>query len=145
MARSRKGQFKRKARRRTKPKTNLLDIGVSLAVANGITQGLFQSNVVDFLTGMKDGQYAAGGDGSFRLTLPEMLGIGKNVKFGGNYGANHNLGSVIQSNFKANTGQIMFAAIGLPVVAKMAKKVLRKPVLTPANKLLKMTGLDVKV
>ena len=128
-----------------KKKTNLLDVGISLAVANGISQGLFGSNIMDFMTGQKDGKYAAGGDGSFRLTLPEMLGIGENVNFGGNFGGSHTLSSVVIRNFKANSGSIMFSAIGLPIVAKAAKKLLRKPVLSPANKLLKMTGLDVKV
>ena len=133
------------SRRRRKPKTNLVDVGVSLAVANGVTQGLFGSNVIDFMTGMKDGKYMAGGDGTNRITLPEMLGIGKNVNFGGNYGGNATLGRVVNKNFRANMGSVVFSVIALPVLARSAKKILRKPVLTPANKLLKMTGLDVKV
>ena len=116
-----------------------------MAVANGITQGLFGSNIMDFVTGMENGAYTAGGDGTFRLTLPELLGIGKGVKFGGNFGGNQTVGSVVTTNFKANQSSVLFAAIGGPIVAKMAKKLLRKPVLNPANKLLKMTGLDVKV
>ena len=32
-----------------------------------------------------------------------------------------------------------------PMVANVAKKVLRKPVLTPLNKMIKTTGLNVKV
>jgi len=43
----------------------------------------------------------------------------------------------------------MFSIVGgvilIPVVAKVATKLLRKPVLTPVNRIIKMTGLDVKV
>ena len=130
-----------KSRRRSKPKLNLVDTGVSLVVANAVTQGLGNANLMDFITGRRDGKYVAGADGSLRLTLPELF-TGVNTT-PNTYGSG--LGDVLIHNFKKNGMQMLGTVILAPVVAKMAKKVLRKPVLNPMNKLIKSTGLDVKV
>ena len=145
----RSGRFSKSSRRRTsKPKPNLTNIAVSAAVGNAVTQGMFNANLVDFFTGRQDGVYKAGRDGSQRITLPEILGAGS-IPFGGNYagtaGKYDSLGNSLMSNLKANAIPMTIAVIGIPMIAKVATKVLRKPVLTPANKLIKMTGLDVKL
>ena len=134
----------RTQRRRSKPKTNLADLAVSGLVANAITQGAFNANLMDFFTGNRDGKFMAGGDGSYRLTLPELLGIGKS-NFGGNYSAGITLTDVMKANIKKNGVSMAAQTILIPVVAKSLTKVLRKPVLNPINKAIKMTGLDVKV
>ena len=131
-------------RRRSKPKTNLTNLAVSALVANTITQGMFNSNIVDFVTGRKDGVYRAGSDGSLRLTLPELLGVGS-VKFGGNYGSGYDLQSVLMKNFKENWATMAVGVILIPVAAKTITKLIRKPVILPANRMLKSVGLDVKV
>ena len=96
---------------------------------------------MDFITGRRDGKYVAGRDGTMRLTLPELLtGVNTNP---GAYGSG--LGDVLIHNFKKNAIPMLGTVILAPVAAKMAKKVLRKPVLNPMNKLIKQTGLDVKV
>jgi hypothetical protein len=124
---------------------NLVNTAVGLGVANTITQGMFNSNLVDFFTGNKDGKYVAGSDGANRLTLPELLGQGS-IKFGGNYGSGGaTLTSVLKDNFEKNWFAITGGVILIPMVAKVATKLLRKPVLTPMNRMIKMTGLDVKV
>ena len=48
-------------------------------------------------------------------------------------------------NAKKNAMPILGTVILAPMVARVATKVLRKPVLTPANRLLKQSGLDVKL
>ena len=125
-----------------------MNLAVSAAVANGVTQGLFNTNLVEFMTGTVDGKYKPGADGSQIITLPELLGAGS-AKFGGNYagaaGRYDTLGNTLKTNFQSNFPAMAMAVVGIPIFAKVATKVLRKPVLTPANKLLKMTGLDVKV
>ena len=109
---------------------------------------MFNANLVDFFTGNQDGKYMAGKDGSVRITLPELLGAGS-IPFGGNFagtvGKYDTLGNALKSNFKTNALPMAMAVIGIPLFAKVATKVLRKPVITPANKLIKMTGLDVKL
>ena len=117
---------------------------MSALVANSITQGMFNANLVDFATGRMDGKYKAGADGSTRLTLPELLGVGS-VKFGGNYGSGYDLQSVLMKNFKENWATTLAGVVLIPVAAKTITKLIRKPVILPANRMLKSVGLDVKV
>jgi len=124
---------------------NLANVAVSAVVANSITEGMFQSNLVDFFTGRRDGKFAAGADGSYRLTLPELLGLGGRGGVGGTYAAGLDLQTVIMHNIKTNAMQMAVTAIVAPMIGNVAKKVLRKPVILPANRLLKSTGLDVKL
>jgi hypothetical protein len=139
------GRYTKSSRRRSKPKTNLTNLAVSGLVANSITQGLFKSNLIDFFTGRRDGVYRAGSDGGDRLTLPELIGWGS-IKTGGNYGANPQSGygsltETLETNFKENWGQIAMGVIFIPVAANIIQKVIRKPVILPANRLLKSVGL----
>jgi len=122
----------------------LTNIAVSALVANSVTQGVFNANLMDFVTGKKDGVYRAGADGSMRLTLPELFGAG-NLKAGGNYGGDWDLQSVIMDNIKTNWVQLGMGIILIPVVANVATKLIRKPIILPANRMLKSVGLDVKV
>ena len=131
-------------RRRSKKMTNLTNLGISALVANSITTGMFNSNLADFVTGRQDGVYRAGSDGSLRLTLPELLGR-NNIKLGGNYGAGYDLQSVVMKNFKDNWVQIAMGVVFIPVAVKTASKLIRKPVILPANRMLKSVGLDVKI
>jgi len=117
---------------------------VSGVVANAITEGVFQSNIVDFFTGRTDGVFKAGMDGSYRLTLPELLGLGAGG-IGGNYAKGYGLQRVVTDNIKKNFVPMMGTIIVAPMVANLATKVLRKPVIRPANKMLSMSGLDVKL
>lgn len=92
-----------------------------------------------------DGKYKAGADGSWRLTLPELLGISGSQGFGGTYGAGKDFTSVLKDNISNNGAKMVATVILAPMVANVAMKVLRKPVIMPANRLLKTTGLDVKL
>jgi len=140
------GRFtKSTRRRRTKPKTNLTNLAVSGLVANSITEGLFRSNIVDFVTGRMDGAYKAGADGSLRLTLPELLGISGRGGFGGTYASGYDLQSALKKNISDNGGKMLASVILIPMVAKVVTKVIRKPIILPVNRMLKTTGLDVKV
>ena len=147
MARQRKsGRFTKSTRRRTnrKPKTNLTNLAVSALVASQITQGMFNTNLVQFLTG-NTGDAPFGGDGASVISLPELLGVG-NVKFGGNYGPGRTLQSELSRNFKANWAMMALGVVGIPIVAGVISKVIRKPVILPANRMLKSIGLkDVKI
>jgi hypothetical protein len=119
---------------------NLTNLAVSGLVANSITQGMFNSNLIDFATGRTDGAFKAGADGSYRLTIPELLGMGKGG-VGGNYATGLDLQTVLATNFKNNWGQMAMGVILIPIAANVITKVIRKPVILPANRLLKATGL----
>ena len=145
-ARRKSGRFtKKRATRRKKPKFNLVDAGLSLFIANAVTNGLVNANLMDFFTGNRDGVYKAGADGAMRVTLPEMF---KGINVGkGSWNKEHGnaLGPILAENFSKNWMGMAVAVIGAPVIVKAASKMLRKPVLTPLNKIIKQTGLDVKV
>lgn len=123
----------------------MTNLAVSAAVANSITTGVFGANLFDFVTGQQNGAYRAGIDGNSRITLPELLGIGANVPFGGNFHHTTSLTDELRKNISANMGKLAIGMIGIPIAAKVATKVLRKPIIQPMNKLLGATGLDVKV
>jgi len=147
MARRKNGQFqKRKStRRRKKQMPNLLNLGVSAVVANSITTGAFNSNIVEFFTGRQDGVYKAGADGSYRLTLPELLGIAGRGGVGGTYASGYGFQRVVTENLKRNAPMIIGTVLFAPMVANLLKKSLAKPVIRPMNRLLKDSGLNVKV
>ncbi|MDC0341438.1 hypothetical protein OAM96_05745 [Candidatus Poseidoniaceae archaeon] len=106
---------------------------------------MFNANLIDFVTGRKDGKYVAGADGSYRITIPELLGVSGSGGFGGTY-YQTNLSEVLMKNFKANWVQIGMGVILIPVAANVIQKVIRKPVILPANRMLKSIGLkDIKV
>jgi hypothetical protein len=140
---------KAKPRRRTAKNINILNIAESALLANAVTQGLFNSNLKDFVMGTQNGVYKAGIDGATRLTLPEILGIGPKVAFGGNYGSPpkegfENFSSAVMTNAKNNIGDMATSLIGISVGFTLATRLTKKPRAT-TNKLLKMTGLGVKV
>jgi len=107
---------------------------------------MFNTNLMEFITGRVNGEYKPGRDGSWVVTLPELFGAGPGP-IGGMYGANTGgFTGVVKHNLEQNWGQLVMGAVGIPVIANVAKKFLRKPVLNPMNKVLKMAGLnDVKV
>ena len=77
MARRRKSKRNRRSRPKT---TNLLNIAQSVVLGNAVTQGLFNTNMIEFVTGRVDGMSLADSSGavwtSNKITLPELLGSG---------------------------------------------------------------------
>jgi hypothetical protein len=136
---------KAKSPRRTQRKAqiNLLGVAESALIANVITTGLFNTNLSQFITG-KTGSARFGADGSNVISLPELLGVGKDVKFGGNYGAGGSFTGAVKQNFEASWFGMAQQLILIPVGFRLASKLTVKPRIT-ANKMLKMTGLGVKV
>jgi hypothetical protein len=139
---------KAKPRSRTAKNVNILNIAESALLANAVTQGLFNSNLKDFVMGTENGVYNAGADGGDRLTLPEILGIGK-IPFGGSYGAVpkkgfENFSSAVMTNVKANFLTMGVQLIAIPIGFTLASRLTKKP-RASANKLLAYTKLGVKV
>jgi len=66
--------------------------------------------------------------------------------FGGKYiSYGDSLANTIKSNLEANWVTMVAGVVLIPVVAKSVTKLIRKPVILPANRMLKSAGLDVKV
>jgi len=105
---------------------------------------MFNTNLVQFATG-NTGNAKFGSDGSYTLSLPELLGVG-NVAFGGNFGTGITLQSALVRNLKENWVSMAVGVIAIPIAAQVITKVIRKPIILPANRMLKSFGIkEVKV
>ena len=132
-------------RRRSKPKTNLTNLAVSALVANSVSQNVAGTGLIDFFTNK------TGGGSSFVITLPELIdGIrgGTGGVYGPSaaaYGIDQTPQAVMMRNLKKNAVPLAISIVAIPAIAKVATKLLRKPMILPANRMLKATGLDVKL
>ena len=140
------GKFTKSTRRRSKPKTNLTALAVSALVANSVSKNVTGAGLVEFFTSK------TGGDGSFTITARELVDYltGGNAGIYGpsaaKYGIDATPQGVMLRNIKANWLPLMIGVVGIPVVANVATKLLRKPIILPANRMLKSIGIkDVKV
>ncbi len=140
---------KAKPRSRSKPKLNLIDTGVSLLIANSVSTNVTGLNLRDFL--FAGTSFASTTEAGFNstnrnwnnnVTLKEILG---GSQLNASQGRTETPGQQMMENAKANAVPLAMAVIGIPMIAKVSKKFLRAPILTPVNKMLKMSGLGVKV
>jgi hypothetical protein len=119
-----------------------------LVVGNILSEGAFGLDLWNFITSdekklITSGKYKGQmGTSSRRITLKEML---NGFKTHG-AGVSENEFQLAWKNIQDNWMQMAIGTIATPIAFKVAKKVLRKPVITPLNKAVKMAGLnDVKV
>ncbi len=140
---------KAKPRSRSKPKLNLIDTGVSLLIANSVSTNVTGLSLRDFL--FAGTSFASTDERGFNstnrnwnnnVTLKEILG---GSQLNASQGRTETPGQQMMENAKANAVPLAIAVIGIPMIAKVSKKFLRTPILTPVNKMLKMSGLGVKV
>ena len=120
-----------------------------MLIADAVTRGLFNTRLMTFV-GLSDnfqGGYSSGNN-SNELTLRELfdvlIGGSGNISSASFPGG---VSEVLKSNLRANGIKMAASAILIPVGFKFATKLLRKPVITPMNKLIKMSclGSEVKV
>jgi hypothetical protein len=148
------GRFTKSTRTRRKSKLNIVNAAVSLAVANSVSQNVAGVNLRDFIfagtqfselhaSGWNYADSAADGRNPYNaiITLNEIF----RNRQGGKPGDRTSPFAQMTTNLKANIIPLTMGVIGIPIIAKVATKLLRKPMLTPMNRMLKMTGLDVKV
>jgi len=106
-------------------------------VANAVTNGMFNANLMDFITGRMDGKYRAGSDGTFRVTIPEMItGVTTSKSYDGG------LSDIIVKNVKDNAMDLAVGAIAIPMAFRFGKKFLAKPLINPTNRMLRSAGID---
>ena len=117
-------------------------------IADAITRGMFNTNLLTFL-GIRDdfqGQYNAGNN-SNEITARELFDLAMGGKGGitGTYWSG-GLPQVLKMNLRANAPMMIASLVGIPFAFKVGTKLLRKPIITPTNRMLKAAGLTgVKV
>ena len=109
-----------------------------------MSNGAFGVPLMTFLGVSKD--FPGGSNSSNEITLAELVDLALGGK-GGISSASFPDGitGVMKSNLKKNALSMATAAIAIPIGFKIGTKLLRKPVITPANKLIKMAGLGSEV
>jgi len=142
---------KAKPRTRSKPKLNLLDLGVSLIIANSVSTNVTGLGLRNFL--FAGTQFAntseagnvmgmSGSNWNDNVTLKELLG---GAQINPTQNRTETPGQQLMENLKTNAIPLVVTVVGIPVAVKFGKRFLQKPILTPVNKMLKMSGLGVKV
>ena len=151
---------KAKKTRRSSPKrTNILNIAQSVILGNAVTQGLFNTNMYEFVTGRVGGNTSAISSGSIytqgQITLPELLGAGMNRGMQGEQGGpqgttayggemSGQFGSAVMANFQANAVQTLTTLVVTPIAFKVISKLASKP-RREFNKLARTVGLPVSM
>ena len=139
MARRRKSAPKRRS-----PKTiNATNILESYLIANVATQTMFRVNPQEFLFNLN----RAGQRGSNAITLPEIIGgISGTVSPSFRAIGADNLPALVKYNLERSNSlqKLVVGTIGIPIAFRVGSKLLRKP-RSQVNKLIKMTGLGVRV
>jgi hypothetical protein len=123
------GQFKKStSRRRSKPKTNLTNIAVSALVANSVSNNVAGIGIWDFLTAgtslnsrSASGYLKNSGDSwNNIITLKEVMGGEQtSSRMDGNP-----ISEVFMDNIKANWLPLMVGVVGIPIIAKVATKLI---------------------
>jgi len=144
----------KKPRRKTAKKLNLLGVAESVVIANVVTEGLFNCNAIQFITGKNTVSGYSGympRNTDTVITLPELLSF--------DYNKNQNMSggtpimsgftsvgamSVIKANAKANLLPMLGGLIAVPIAFRVGSKLTTKPRAT-MNKMLDYTKVGVKV
>ena len=155
-------KMKRKTQRRAKT-TNLLGLAQSIVIGNAVTQGLFKTNMYEFVTGRIDGNPSNITSGnvfySDQITLPELLGAGLGKMSGeeggpmgtagyggvvpfGSGGQGVNFTDQVMKNVRAGGVQMATTLEVAPIAFKVFSKLARKP-RAEFNKLARTVGLPV--
>jgi len=149
-----------KSRRSSPKKTNVLNVAQSVILGNAITEGLFNTNMYEFVTGRINGAFSPGTLAtSAQITLPELLGAGfgatetmRETQFGAittspaGYGGVHgaSFSEALKSNLQANGVQMMTTLVVTPIAFKVISKLASKP-RREFNKLARNVGLPISM
>jgi hypothetical protein len=149
MARRRKnGRFTKSTRRRRTKKQpiKLSTIAQQFIIANAITRGVAGTNLVPFLTegwlreATSGSVYGSGN--SWTFSAKELIeGVA-----GGNFGMSSQwqgfgLQKAFETNLKANGAMMLATVVATPIAFKLGKRLLNKPIILPANRMLKAAGI----
>ena len=123
-------------------------MAVSALVANSVSNYVAGIGIWDFLTAgtslntrRTSGWDSYGDNFNKIITLQEVL-MGNQTSSNMDGGP---ITEVFMDNIKKNWLPLMVGVVGIPIAVKVATKLIRKPIILPANRMLKSVGLDVKV
>jgi hypothetical protein len=122
----------------------LTNTAQSVLIADAVSRGMFSVPLMTFL-GLSQ-NFPGGTNNSWELTLPELtnalMGGSGNISSTGFPGG---VPDVLKRNLKENGFKMAASAILIPVAFRVGTKLLRKPIIAPMNKMIKMAGLGSEV
>lgn len=151
---------KKPMKRRGKRLTSLIDVATTAYVANSVTEGVFGTNAWNFFTDGWLGRSAtAATDNSYELSLYELMtgaiglpstpststGLYGVATAGGRSDPSSQVEyamTTIRNNLRANGGRMFGQVVAAPIVAKVSKRLLAKPLINPVNRAMKQLGLS---
>jgi len=125
---------------------NVLNTAETVILANAATKAIFGTDVASFALDGWVRPMGAGSNNSWEVSAAELVkglaggGFGQGSQWLSGQGAG--LGPIIQKNLADNGAQALATMVAVPIAFKVAKKVLGKPLINPANRLLKSAGLS---
>jgi hypothetical protein len=134
-------------RRRSPKRVSLIDLGVTLAVANATTNAFAGTTLFKFATEgwlTSTTSSATGGSGnSWTFSAKELvMGVlDPTSNFGIHSTWQGGIGSAIKKNWRDNGAMAVGTAIAAPILGKIGKRLLRGQI-RDANKLLKWSGVS---
>ena len=123
-----------------------MNTATSLLVANELSKNVAGLPLKDFLfAGTQFSPYSEYGRAVAGDPFNNIITLQEIIKGSQGSTTRPPVGQTLIDNTKKNLFNIGVAAVAIPVGAKVLTSLLRKPILTPMNRMLKMTGLEVKV
>lgn len=111
-----------------------------------MTRGFFSVSATDFVGLTKNLDYNStakydGINNSWEITLPEIGGM----LFGAGHGATNNVDFMdqVKANLRKNGGKMVASVVLIPIAFKYGRKLLAKPLIRPANRLLATAGVKL--
>ena len=142
---------KAKARSRSRiPAFNITNAAQSFIIANAITKGVAGTNLIPFLTEgwlrEKTAGNMGGSGNSWTFSAQELIQGAITGNFAQASNWQGGVRGAFEKNIKENGAMALTTVIATPILFKLGKNLLSKPIITPANRLLKSVGLKgVKV
>jgi len=154
MARNRKnGRFSRQTKTRTRRKQpiKVSTVAQQFIIANAITRGVAGTNLIPFLTegwlreATSGSQYGSGN--SWTFSAAELVkGLGNGTFGMSSQWQEYGIQKAFEKNLKDNGAMMLATVIGTPILFRFGKKLSNKPLILPANRMLRSAGIkEVKL
>ena len=146
----RKSKAKARSRSR-KPAFNITNAAQSFIIANAVTKGVAGTNLIPFLTegwlrDVTPGSMGGSGN-SWTFSAQELIqgAITGDFSMSSEW-QGFGIREAFEKNIRENGAMALTTVIATPILFKLGKNLLSKPIIAPANRLLKSVGLKgVKV
>jgi hypothetical protein len=127
----------------------LIDVGVSIAVANATTQAFFGTNAWNFFTDGWFGRPSPGSGNSWKLSLNELvmgaIDPSSNSGMSASYAASSGITGAISRNVREHGAASLATVVLAPVAGKLIKRLARKPINDLNRLVMKPLGVGVKI